>query len=626
METIEPSEVIADVTKNVNDDVESGKKTAESTFTLTITFQAAHEALVHDRSIVRSVGRIIYSAIYFGLFTAMLFTHIPTSRMYEQAYAVSSILAQSGDDTVTPTSPIKFYNIGQLGDVFDWLNNAFVPSVFVTQDQNGVDLPSEDYARIGLFNKGLGGVLIEVYRKSTVDCGADGSLYMVYPVCHAYQGLDNEYQSYLLIFSLNATEALEGLSDWKNQNWIDNSTDKVVISVLTYNGELEGYVVTELTLEFHAGGYITPKAKARPTISIPYGKKSSYVNDILVWIWWIVALVWAISCVLEWRKKENRPSRPSMITRLFGLFIVEAVMCVFYAIWASIASLLNDYDFQDSLWKLADPYALDVNGTEDDIRSLNVVIDNLKRIADLTSALRVVGAVIIALIGLQILNRFRFHPQLNILTRTVTSALKQFAAFFIVFIVIFLTFTIIGSMIFGDRANEFSSLDNSMASCINMLFGVFDFESIKDLQFSVAFYWIYMVVVSLVLMNMMLAIVLDAYDEVSKESYKKAANMKLANRVVTICEDVVSEVSKMLFARRSVVSRGKIRPRLLEHILQRKIKENPHTVLSLESLKTLFPDVDIGLEVYQATLQHIENGILIVEALKTEEIRNLAIS
>ncbi|KUF89479.1 hypothetical protein AM588_10005045 [Phytophthora nicotianae] len=451
----------------------------------------------------------------------MLFTHIPTSRMYEQAYAVSSILAQSGDDTVTPTSPIKFYNIGQLGDVFDWLNNAFVPSVFVTQDQNGVDLPSEDYARIGLFNKGLGGVLIEVYRKSTVDCGADGSLYMVYP------------------------------------------------------------------------------AKARPTISIPYGKKSSYVNDILVWIWWIVALVWAISCVLEWRKKENRPSRPSMITRLFGLFIVEAVMCVFYAIWASIASLLNDYDFQDSLWKLADPYALDVNGTEDDIRSLNVVIDNLKRIADLTSALRVVGAVIIALIGLQILNRFRFHPQLNILTRTVTSALKQFAAFFIVFIVIFLTFTIIGSMIFGDRANEFSSLDNSMASCINMLFGVFDFESIKDLQFSVAFYWIYMVVVSLVLMNMMLAIVLDAYDEVSKESYKKAANMKLANRVVTICGDVVSE---------------------------RKIKENPHTVLSLESLKTLFPDVDIGLEVYQATLQHIENGILIVEALKTEEIRNLAIS
>ncbi|KAF1793216.1 Polycystin cation channel, PKD1/PKD2 [Phytophthora cactorum] len=622
MGIVKPSVVIADVRERAIDDVESGEKTSELVATPKITFQAAHEALVHDKSIVRSVGRIIYSAIYFGLFTAMLFTHIPTSRMYEQAYAVSSILAQSGGDAVTPSSPIKFYNIGQLGDVFDWLNNAFVPSVFVTQDQNGVDLPSEDYARIGLFNKGLGGVLVEVYKKSAVDCRADGSLYMVYPVCHAYEGLDSEYQSYLLIFSLNTTEALEGLADWKNQNWIDLSTDKVVISVLTYNGELEGYVVTELTLEFHAGGYITPKATARPTISIPYGMKNSYVNDILVWIWCIVALVWAISCVLEWRKKESCPSRRGMITQLFSLFIVEAVVCVFYAIWASIVSLLNDDDFQDSLWKLADPSALNVNETEDDIRSLNVVIDNLKRIADLTSALRVVGAVIIALIGLQILNRFRFHPQLNILTRTVASALKQFAAFFIVFIVIFLTFMIIGSMIFGDRAKEFASLDNSMASCINMLFGVFDFESIKDLQFSVAFYWIYMVVVSLVLMNMMLAIVLDAYDDVSKESYKKAANMELANRVVAICWDVVSEISIMLFARRTVVSHGRIRPHLLERVLQRKIKEDPHTILSPESLKPLFPDDGIGYEVFQATLQHIENGMLIVEALKTGETNN----
>ncbi|KAG3173839.1 hypothetical protein PI126_g656 [Phytophthora idaei] len=527
MGIVKPSVVIAEVRESAIDDVESGEKTSELVATPKITFQAAHEALVHDKSIVRSVGRIIYSAIYFGLFTAMLFTHIPTSRVYEQAYAVSSILAQSGGDAVTPSSPIKFYDIGQLGDVFDWLNNAFVPPVFVTQDQNGVDLPSEDYARIGLFNKGLGGVLVEVYKKSAVECGADGSLYMVYPVCHAYEGLDSEYQSYLLIFSLNTTEALEGLADWKNQIWIDLSTDKVVISVLTYNGELEGYVVTELTLESHAGGYITPKATARPTISIPYGKKNSYVNDILVWIWCIVALVWAISCVLEWRKKESCPSRRGMITQLFGLFIVEAVVCVFYAIWASI-----------------------------------------------------------------ILNRFRFHPQLNTLTRTVASALKQFAAFFIVFIVIFLTFMIIGSMIFGDRAKEFASLDNSMASCINMLFGVFDFESIKDLQFSVAFYWIYMVVVSLVLMNMMLAIVLDAYDDVSKESYKKTANMELANRVVAICWDV------------------------------RKIKEDPHTILSPESLKPLFPDDGIGYEVFQATLQHVENGMLIVEALKTGETNN----
>ncbi|GMF12007.1 unnamed protein product [Phytophthora lilii] len=612
METIKSSAPVADVSDNGADDVERGSASE-------ITYAAAHEVLAHDKSIMRSVGRIIFSAIYFGLFTSMLFTHIPTSRMYQQAYGVFSVLAQSGGDTVTPSSPIKFFNIGQLGDVSDWLTNSFVPSVFVTQDQNGVDLPSEDYARIGLFNKGLGGVLVEVYRKSAVECEADGSLYKVYPVCHAYEGADNEYDSYMLIFSLNSTEALEGLAEWKAANWIDNSTDQVVISVLTYNGELEGYVVTELTLDFHAGGFVTPKASSRPTISIPYGKQSSYVNDILVWIWWGVAVVWAISCIMEWRKKENRPPKQQMVMRVFGLFVVELVMCVFYAIWASIASSLNDADFQDSLWLLADPNAIDVDGTEDDIKSLNLVIDDLKKIANLTSALRVVGAVIIALIGLQILNRFRFHPQLNILTRTVASALKQFASFFIVFIVIFLTFTVIGCMIFGDRAKEFSSLDNSMASCINMLFGEFDFETIKALQFSVAFYWIYMIVVSLVLMNMMLAIVLDAYEEVSSESYKKAANLGLANRITTLCWDMACEVRVVLFARNTVVCRGKIRPRLLEWTLNQKLKSSPHNKLTQQALKSLFPGADIRYEDFQATLLHIEQGIAVLNSLKIEE-------
>lgn len=119
------------------DDVEVGKL-AESPALPEITVKQAREALAHDKIIARSVGRIIYAMIYFGFFAAVLFTHIPTSRLYEQAYAVSSILATSGGDAITPNSPIKFFNIGQLSDVFDWLNTAFVPAVFVTQDQNGM--------------------------------------------------------------------------------------------------------------------------------------------------------------------------------------------------------------------------------------------------------------------------------------------------------------------------------------------------------------------------------------------------------------------------------------------------------------------------------------------------------
>ncbi|EGZ05982.1 hypothetical protein PHYSODRAFT_450148, partial [Phytophthora sojae] len=448
----------------------------------------------------------------------VLFSHIPTSRMYAEAYSLSSVLASSGGDAVTASSPMKFSYIGQLSDVFDWLNNSLVPSVFVTQDQNGFDLDSKDFARVGLFNKGLGGVIIEVYRRTESDCAPNTYLYDLYETCH--QGSITRF-SYILFFSLDATEASQALDEWKSEdNWINNATDRAVISVLTYNGELEGYVVTELTLTLDQGGFVTPTSLVRPTISIPYGSSSSYASDVL------------------WRKKANRPSGREMVLRLFSLFSVEVVLSVFYVLWGTIVGLLNDPDFQDAIHNYADPFKADDVGETEGINALLDVMGDLKTIAHYTAALRAVGAVVTALLCLQILNRFRFHPQLNILTRTVASALKQFGAFFVVFIVIFMGFAIIGSMIFGDQAKEFSSLTNSMRSCINIIFGQFDLDCIEDIPFSVVFFWGYMIVVGIVLLNLMLAIVLDAYDQVSKESYKKASNLKLANRVISICYDV----------------------------------------------------------------------------------------
>ncbi|KAK1944631.1 Polycystin-2 [Phytophthora citrophthora] len=176
-------------------------------------------------------------------------------------------------------------------------------------------------------------------------------------------------------------------------------------------------------------------------------------------------------------------------------------------------------------------------------------------------------------------------------------------------------------MIFGDRAEEFSSLENSMASCINMLFGEFDFDAIKDLQFSVAFFWIYMIVVSIVLMNMMLGIVLDAYGEVSKASYNKSSNRDLANHIASLTWDLICESQFYMSCRQgSHVSRGKIRPPLLVVALYKKIIDNPDassTVLTLKTLESPFPDADLQLSEseFQASLKHIEQGISIVKAM-----------
>ncbi|KAG1693681.1 hypothetical protein DVH05_023083 [Phytophthora capsici] len=615
MDSLQPLEIVISET---TPDLGQGKNADVST--PTITFQAAKVALDHDFLIMSSVGRIVYLTIYFSLFINMLFTHIPTARMYEQSYAVSSILATSGSDTVTPNSPMKFFNIAQLSDVYDWLNHSFVPAVFVTQDQNGYELPSEDYARVGLFNKGLGGVLIQVFRKSVVNCTTEGAPFNLYPYCHQciYEDYNNEeYVMGLLPFSLNATEASNKVTGWKEMNMIDNSTDTVRISVLTYNGELEGYVCTQLSLHFQLGGFIQPDLSSRPMISVPYGKRRSIAADVFVGIWWGMAMTWMFVRAYKVWKKKTKAVLSSVALHLLD-FCHSSGVVIFYVFWSLIAKWLNADEFHESLWKIADPKTVDIEG-QDGFKAILNAIDYLLWIGDYTVVLRVVGATILFLFGCQILGSFQFHPQLNILTRTLTNALKQFRAFFVVFVAIFATFTSIGCMIFGDRVEEFSSLYDSITSCLNMLFGQFDYDTIKAFQFAFAFVWVYMLVVSIVLMNMMLGIVLDAYDEVRNASYNETSNRDLANHIALMSWEMICELYQT-FNTRSVLCHGKIKPSLLRRALRKKLKRNSNassTVLTLEALKSLFPDDDFQLteSVFQATLKHLEQGISIVKAM-----------
>lgn len=185
------------------------------------------------------------------------------------------------------------------------------------------------------------------------------------------------------------------------------------------------------------------------------------------------------------------------------------VVVAFYFVWFSIVLLMFQKNFRDNLAQLVVGGKNWASDTEARGR-LYAVIAMLQQVAQLTVALRLIATLAVFLLSLRILKRFRFHPRLSILTRTVANALHQFGAFFVVFIVIFVTFAVSGTILFGDRVEEFSSIQIAMETCINMLFGNFDYGTIQGLYPPVCmfYYWGYMIVVSLVLLNMMLAIVL----------------------------------------------------------------------------------------------------------------------
>ncbi|KAG1688728.1 hypothetical protein DVH05_003165 [Phytophthora capsici] len=599
---------------------------------LAVPLQAAYDVLCHDRKVVKAVWRIPGPVVYFCAFVSMLFAHIPATNMYDQGYAVSSTLATSGSDTVTTASSVKFYNIGDISDAFDWLTDTFVPSVFITVDYNGKALARDQWGRVASFNKVLGAVNFQVTRKAVHACVTQPFLANLYPNC--YDESDTKTEQRLISFDTNVTEAVGKITALKTGgNWLDFSTEELLITVVTYNGELQGYAVTEMKLAFSEGGSVQPSSSTTPALSNPYSASVTVAADVVVLAFFLLAL----GTQLRRMHRHRRTGLRNVICGDVWVVIEHAstvAVVAFYVVWFSIVLLMFQKEFRNNLASLViggKNWAADVEARD----RLYAVINMLKSVARLTVALRLIATLAIFLLSLRILKRFRFHPRLSILTRTVANALHQFGAFFVVFIVIFVTFAVSGTILFGDRVEGFSSLETAMETCVNMLFGNFDYTSIQGLYAPVCmfYYWGYMIVVSLVLLNMMLAIVLDAYAEVSSESYKTSSNLTVTRitdnllwsfllwlndcarlkrngsaRTAPRMKGTLS-VNFSELERKDVVFRGRIRPGLLECGLGAMLKQKPSTVLTPNVLVEMFPCAGIQEREAKASLEHIVHGL-----------------
>lgn len=112
-----------------------------------------------------------------------------------------------------------------------------------------------------------------------------------------------------------------------------------------------------------------------------------------------------------------------------------------------------------------------------------------------------------------------------VLTSTVAKCMNNLLHFALLFIVIFLMLAFMSHWMMGDYISEFGSFDTAMYSQMRMFFGEFikapeadDLHGIK-----LAMYWVYawtfMLVIWLLLLNFLLAIIVDAFVEV-KDNFK----------------------------------------------------------------------------------------------------------
>eukprot|EP00854_Cymbomonas_tetramitiformis_P001141 gene1141-1710_t len=133
------------------------------------------------------------------------------------------------------------------------------------------------------------------------------------------------------------------------------------------------------------------------------------------------------------------------------------------------------------------------------------------------------------------IKRFNFQPRMGILTRTIAMATSDLGHFFILLSIVFTGYAITGHLIFGSSLQAFSDMYESLYTLFNMMvFG--DNSVVKELdelgkslggamQFiSFVFYFSFAILVVMVLVNFLLAIVVDSFVAV-KDSVKDSTSI-----------------------------------------------------------------------------------------------------
>jgi len=123
-------------------------------------------------------------------------------------------------------------------------------------------------------------------------------------------------------------------------------------------------------------------------------------------------------------------------------------------------------------------------------------------------------------IGMRFFQAFRAQPRLAIVTNTVQASLGDIAHFFIVLILVFLSYAIAGMFLFGHRMLEFSEFHMAINKCFLLMLGNFNYEELAmEFPFTATLWFLtFEVMVVLVMLNMALAIVMDIYTQVAADA------------------------------------------------------------------------------------------------------------
>ncbi|CAK9026749.1 unnamed protein product [Durusdinium trenchii] len=215
---------------------------------------------------------------------------------------------------------------------------------------------------------------------------------------------------------------------------------------------------------------------------------------------------------------------------------------------------------------------------------------------------------------LRLFKTFTLQPRLAVVSRTIWAAFVDLVHFGIIFVSVFLSFVFMAMGFFGRAIEGYSSLNNAFITLFRALMGDLDFEAMEAQAgrfIAGLFHLSFMVTMVLILLNMLIAIIMDVHAE-SKQSAASGA---------TVWEDVADYFNR-LWQRRAGTRMSILKAKALFTASAKQEAKNTGSakstdereVITVAELRKRVPEMPM----HQAT-ESIEQSVVWFERLNSEE-------
>lgn len=309
--------------------------------------------------------------------------------------------------------------------------------------------------------------------------------------------------------------------------WLDEQTQRVEIAIVAYNQNYGLISLVTVNFFFNRAGHIYK------VIHVQSSWANDYFGDIIELglmiicdATWLLALTYLaaheVKELISAICRSNQPWYMAVWTEYLEFWEAVdwiSILCAYAVLALYIRLYLETLDTKAAMQDIAQQDQLVLTREESERQSELIYgkVESLVRAeADSRLSLMFYPMVVMA----RLFKSFDAQPRLSVVSKTLVYSSQDMLHFFIVFVSLFFCLCVNGVLLFGKEYQEFATIGRGMITCFRAMLGEWDWDEMKAAGRMLAGLWIcvYVIIVVVLLLNMLLAILMDAYGVVKSKA------------------------------------------------------------------------------------------------------------